>query len=87
MNYTKEDLILLKEANKKICLDDSTIQNIVFIYSPPKVGSTTLVSSIRLSATHIFKVLHIHDEVMLQVLTGINNVTINKLIQYNKLTN
>ena len=84
MNYTKEYLILLKEANKKICLDDSTIQNIVFIYSPPKVGSTTLVSSIRLSATHIFKVLHIHDEVMLQVLTGINNVTINQLIQYNK---
>ena len=50
----------LKYANEclGIC-DDLNVEknrNIVFIYSPPKVGSTTLVSSIRLSAAHKFTV-------------------------------
>ena len=75
---------LLKEANIKMYLDDSTIRNIIFVYCPPKVGSTTLVSSIRLSATYKFKVLHIHDEDMLQVLTGVRGVTVCEIIKYNQ---
>jgi len=84
MNYTEQQLSLLKESNKKLYLDDLNIKNIIFVYCPPKVGSTTLVSSIRLSATNKFKVLHIHDEIMLEVLTGITNVTVNQIIEYNK---
>ena len=75
---------LLKNANSKIGLSDAKTKNIVFVYTPPKVGSTTLVSSIRLSATYKFKVVHVHDEEMLYVLNGITDITINELIKYNK---
>ena len=57
-------------------------QNYVFIYTPPKVGSTTLVSSLRISLGTSFNVIHIHDDIMLNVLTGVNNVTINEIIDY-----
>ena len=77
-------LNVLKNANDKIGLSDTTIRHIVFVYTPPKVGSTTLVSSIRLSAAFKFRVLHLHDEEMLNVLTGIKDVTIDEIIKYNK---
>ena len=56
--------------------------NYVFIYTPPKVGSTTLVSSLRISLGNSFNIIHIHDNIMLSVLTGINNVTVNEIINY-----
>ena len=56
--------------------------NYVFIYTPPKVGSTTLVSSLRISLGNTFNVIHIHDDIMLSVLTGVNNVTVNEIINY-----
>jgi hypothetical protein len=56
--------------------------NYVFIYTPPKVGSTTLVSSLRISLGNAFSVIHIHDDTMLSVLTGITNVTVNEIINY-----
>ena len=74
-------LELLKNANSKIGLSDAKIKNIVFVYTPPKVGSTTLVSSIRLSASYKFSVIHLHDEEMLYVLTGVSNITINEIGQ------
>lgn len=77
-------LELLKNANSKIGLSNTKIKNIVFVYTPPKVGSTTLVSSIRLSASYKFSVVHVHDEEMLFVLNGITDITINEIIKYNK---
>lgn len=77
-------LELLKNANSKIGLSDTKIKNVVFVYTPPKVGSTTLVSSIRLSASYKFRVVHVHDEEMLFVLNGITDITINEIIKYNK---
>ena len=56
--------------------------NYVFIYTPPKVGSTTLVSSLRISLGKSFNIIHIHDDIMLSVLTGVNNVTVNEIINY-----
>ena len=83
----KDKLSQIKEANDKIfsslLKDTETYKNIIFIYTPPKVGSTTLVSSIRISASHKFSIIHIHDEIMLNFFTGINSVTINEIIQYN----
>ena len=77
----------IKEANEKLfrsLLKDTEIyNNLIFIYTPPKVGSTTLVSSIRISASHKFSIIHIHDEIMLKFFTGINSVSINEIIQYN----
>jgi hypothetical protein len=63
-------------------LFSSQSNNYIFIYTPPKVGSTTLVSSLRISLGKSYNIIHIHDEVMLSVLTGIKGVTINNIIQY-----
>jgi hypothetical protein len=56
--------------------------NFIFIYTPPKVGSTTLVSSLRISLGKVYNIVHIHDDIMLNVLTGINNITVNEIINY-----
>jgi|688.fasta_scaffold244261_1 hypothetical protein len=77
-----DKLEILKEANNKI-FNSHTNSTIVFIYTPPKVGSTTLVTSLRISAAYKLTVIHIHDEVMLEVLTGVHNVTILDIIKYN----
>ena len=61
---------------------NTNITNFIFIYTPPKVGSTTLVSSLRISLGTSFNVIHIHDDTMLSVLTGIYNVSINDIISY-----
>jgi hypothetical protein len=78
---------LLREVNQKLNIcDDLSIEknkNLIFVYCPPKVGSTTIVSSIRMSACNKFTVLHIHDELMLQVLCGVNSVKIIDIIKYN----
>jgi hypothetical protein len=71
----------LKQVND---LFNFTYNKIIFIYSQPKVGSTSLVSSLRIFGNNQFHVIHIHDEVMLKVLTGVDNVTINEIIAYNK---
>lgn len=78
---------ILIDANRRLCIcDDLSIEknkNLIFIYCPPKVGSTTIVSSIRMSAYDKFTVLHIHDELMLKVLCGIENISVNEIINYN----
>jgi len=77
----------IKKANDKIfgslLKDRELYNNVIFIYTPPKVGSTSLVSSIRISASHKFLIIHIHDEIMLNFFTGINNITVNEIIKYN----
>ena len=79
-------LEMLKEANQKLNIcDDLSVEknkNLVIVYCPPKVGSTTVVSSIRMSAYNKFTVLHIHDELMLKVLCKIENVTVKEIIVY-----
>jgi len=72
--------LLLKEAHDKLFKNDCN--NYIFIYTPPKVGSTTLMTSLRISLGKSYNIIHIHDEVMLNVLTGINNITIIDLIHF-----
>jgi len=83
----KNKLPQIKEANDKIfgslLKNTQLYNNIIFIYTPPKVGSTSLVSSIRISASNKFSIIHIHDEIMLNFFTGINSVSINEIIKYN----
>lgn len=57
---------------------------LVFVYTIPKVGSTSLVSSLRVFTSKTLSILHIHDEIMLKVLTHIDNVSINDIILFNK---
>jgi hypothetical protein len=70
----------VKECVEKIFKLDT--QKYIFIYTPPKVGSTTLVTSLRVSLGNSCNVIHIHDDTMLTVITGINDVTVNDIINY-----
>lgn len=63
-------------------LFNNNTDDYIFIYTPPKVGSTTLVTSLRISLSKSYNIIHIHDEIMLNVLTGINNVKINDIIYF-----
>jgi len=72
----------LKISNSIKQLFASESNNYIFIYTPPKVGSTTLVSSLRVSLGKSYNVIHIHDEVMLSVLTGIDGIKVNDIIHY-----
>lgn len=78
----------MKDINARLGIqDDLTVdknKKLIFVYCPPKVGSTTLVSSLRLSASDKLTILHLHNEIMLKVLYNITDVTINEIIQYNK---
>jgi hypothetical protein len=78
----------ISEFNKRIFNSDiwKNYPNIIFVYTPPKVGSTSLVSSLRLSGSEKYMVLHVHDETMLSVLTGYDNphnITIMDIIHFN----
>ena len=78
----------MKDINARLGIqDDLTFEKnrkLIFVYCPPKVGSTTLVSSLRLSASEKLTILHLHNEIMLKVLYNITDVTVNEIIQYNK---
>jgi hypothetical protein len=71
---------IIEESINK--LFNTNTNNYIFIYTPPKVGSTTLVTSLRISLGKSYNTIHIHDETMLSVLTGINDVKINDMIEF-----
>jgi hypothetical protein len=70
------------ELNKKLNIDNS--KDLIIIYCGAKVGSTSLVSSLRLSCSDNSNVIHVHDDGMLRVLTqSDDSITISGLIEYN----
>ena len=85
--FSKEKLLLLQDTNNKIFNQNiekmEVSNNLIFIYTQPKVGSTSLVSSLRLSAADKFNVIHLHDETTLKILAGVENITIPEIIRYN----
>ena len=85
-DFTKDTkkLELLEKANQTLHITNMSPNRIIFIYSAPKVGSTCLVSTIRLFAIDKFVTIHIHDEEMLRVITGIQGITVQEIILYNK---
>lgn len=78
-----EKIELLKNANRILNITQSNLPKIIFVYSKPKVGSTSIVTSLRIFASHMFNIIHIHDEEMLKVLSNISGVTVNEIILYN----
>lgn len=79
-----EKLELLHKTNETLRLNQSQNKTVVFVYSAPKVGSTSIVTSLRIFAEDKLDVIHIHDEEMLQVLGHVSGITVNEIIQYNK---
>jgi hypothetical protein len=47
------------------------------------VGSTSLVSYLRIYLNNLYTIFHVHDDTALRVLYKINGVTVNDLVQYN----
>jgi hypothetical protein len=72
----------LESINYKLRIQSSI--SIVIVFCPPKVGSTSLITSLRLSLPSYFTILHIHDELMLNILCNITDITINEIIEYNR---
>jgi hypothetical protein len=79
-----EKMTLLSKVNSALNINKSPQNKLIFVYSGPKVGSTSIVSSLRIFGTDKFSVIHIHDEEMLKVLGRIDGITINEIILYNK---
>ena len=79
-----EKLKLLIRANELLNINKTNHSRLIFVYSAPKVGSTSIVSSLRIFGSDKVDVIHIHDEEMLNVLAHIQNVTVNELILFNK---
>ena len=77
-------VLLLNQANELLHINKFPNNKLIFVYSGPKVGSTSIVSSLRIFGTDKFSVIHIHDEEMLKVLGNINGISINEIILYNK---
>lgn len=71
---------IMQEVNRKLNINHNIL---IFIYTAPKVGSTSLVSSFRIFGDNNYGIIHIHDEIMLEKLIGISSITINHIIQYN----
>jgi len=88
-SYNKYDFLnnsekvnLLVKANEILKINNNNIP-LIFVYSAPKVGSTSIVSSLRIFGSNKVSVIHIHDEEMLKVLAHIENITVNEIILYN----
>ena len=79
-----EKMRILIEINTKLNINKFPNNKLVFVYSAPKVGSTSIVSSLRIFGTDKISVIHIHDEEMLRILGKVTGVTINEIILYNK---
>ena len=76
-------LELLIKTNELLNVNKNQHNKLLFVYSTPKVGSTSIVSSLRIFGITKINIIHIHDEEMLKVLGHISDISINELILYN----
>lgn len=79
-----EKLQKLINANEVLKINKHNHKKIIFVYSAPKVGSTAIVSSLRIFGIKKLDIIHIHDEKMLEVLANIKDISINEIILFNK---
>lgn len=74
----------LTDTNNLLNINKHNHNKLLFVYSAPKVGSTSIVSSFRIFGIDKLDIIHIHDEEMLNVLVKIKDITINEIILFNK---
>jgi hypothetical protein len=79
-----EELVTI---NERLNINKYPQHKLVFVYTTPKVGSTCIVSSLRVFGSEHLTIIHIHDEDMLKVLLNLKtmHITINDLILFNRL--
>lgn len=83
INNVEKNALLIK-ANEILHLNTNINKKLIFVYSAPKVGSTSIVSSLRIFGINHCSIIHMHDEEMLKVLGHIHGITINEIILFNK---
>lgn len=79
-----EKLNTLIHTNNLLKINKHKNNKLIFVYSAPKVGSTSIVSSLRIFGMDKIDIIHIHDEEMLSVLANVKNITVNEIILFNK---
>lgn len=79
-----EKLQKLINTNELLNINKHQHNKLIFVYSAPKVGSTSIVSSFRIFGIEKIDIIHIHDEEMLRVLANITDITINEIILFNR---
>ncbi len=87
--FSHEKVFAMEDLNSKLLnKNPAPNNNIIFVYCPPKVGSTTLVTSLRLSAAQKFTIIHVHDKTLFSAISeneNICHIEVNDYILYNKL--
>lgn len=81
MNQTTELQNKCKEACARLNIRPEA-HKIVFIYCPPKVGSTTIVTSLRIFCQHDTDIIHVHGNESFKVLADIKDVDVLQVIHY-----
>lgn len=79
-----ESVARLDQVVDALHLTTSVIKRTIFVYSAPKVGSTSLVSSFRIFCSHLYNVIHIHDEHMVALLLGVRGISVNDVIRHTR---
>jgi hypothetical protein len=83
MSDTNDIDININEVNNRLFKTADVKPNYIIIYTPPKVGSTSIVSSLRISLSKNFNVVHLHDDKMLQDMTNCPTLKITDFIRLN----
>lgn len=75
----------LEEINKRLNITTLT-KKLIFIYTPSKVGSTSLVTSLRINLLPEYSIFHFHDEELLEKALNIKfgKIKIMDIIEYNQ---
>ena len=69
-------------------MDDYLYRDIIILYCPAKVGSTSLVTSLRLSAADKFMVFHTHEQKIADLLNDkVNIINVNDILKNNLFYN
>ncbi len=66
---------------------DTLLRDLIILYCPEKVGSTSIVSSIRISASDKFMVFHTHKNNIVNVINQGKSIRVKDLIMNNKIFN
>jgi hypothetical protein len=84
-NRSDSNLIPIEKNN--LSINNFLYRDLIILYCPEKVGSTSIVSSIRISAGDKFMVFHTHEDKIADIVNLKNIIRVKDLIMNNKVIN
>ena len=73
--------------NQTLSTDNYLYRDLIILYCPEKVGSTSIISSIRISASEKFMVFHTHENKIADIVNLGIEIKVSDLIMNNKIIN